>query len=99
MHTGCAMIRAEGIGGVRLRNRDRSPRRARSASRISISPPAADLTCFTFHPDDRVDVEPLKISMDTIFDLEDNLLLFFTGFSRSAERNPEGSEHQNQEQR
>src|SRR4029078_1169442 len=42
------------------------------------------LTCFTFHPDDRVDVEPLKISMDTKFDLEDNLLLFFTGFSRSA---------------
>src|SRR5258708_33501986 len=42
------------------------------------------LTCFTFHPDNRVDVEPLKISMDTKFDLEDNLLLFFTGFSRSA---------------
>src|SRR6266851_3210886 len=42
------------------------------------------LTCFTFHPDDRVDVEPLKISMHTKFDLEDNLLLFFTGFSRSA---------------
>jgi D-glycero-alpha-D-manno-heptose-7-phosphate kinase len=42
------------------------------------------LTCFTFHPNDRVDVEPLKISMDTKFDLEDNLLLFFTGFSRSA---------------
>ena len=56
------------------------------------------LTCFTFHPDDRVDVEPLKISMDTKFDLEDNLLLFFTGFSRSA-GDPEGSEHQNQEQR
>ena len=42
------------------------------------------LTCFTFHPDDSVDVEPLKISMHTKFDLEDNLLLFFTGFSRSA---------------
>src|SRR6266404_579931 len=28
------------------------------------------LTCFTFHPDDRVDVAPLKISMDTRFDLE-----------------------------
>jgi D-glycero-alpha-D-manno-heptose-7-phosphate kinase len=42
------------------------------------------LTCFTFHPDDRVDVEPLRVSMDTKFDLEDNLLLFFTGFSRSA---------------
>jgi D-glycero-alpha-D-manno-heptose-7-phosphate kinase len=42
------------------------------------------LTCFTFHPDNSVDVKPLKVSMDTKFDLEDNLLLFFTGFSRSA---------------
>src|SRR6202158_2967508 len=42
------------------------------------------LTCFTFNPDDTVDVAPLAISMDTKFDLEDNLLLFFTGFSRSA---------------
>jgi D-glycero-alpha-D-manno-heptose-7-phosphate kinase len=42
------------------------------------------LTCFTFHKDDRVTVEPLVVSMDTMFDLEDNLLLFFTGFSRSA---------------
>lgn len=42
------------------------------------------LTCFTFNPDDSVDVAPLNITMDTRFDLEDNLLLFFTGFSRSA---------------
>jgi D-glycero-alpha-D-manno-heptose-7-phosphate kinase len=42
------------------------------------------LTCFTFHKDDRVTVEPLRVSMDTMFDLEDNLLLFFTGFSRSS---------------
>jgi D-glycero-alpha-D-manno-heptose-7-phosphate kinase len=42
------------------------------------------LTCFTFDKDDRVTVEPLLVSMDTMFDLEDNLLLFFTGFSRSA---------------
>jgi D-glycero-alpha-D-manno-heptose-7-phosphate kinase len=42
------------------------------------------LTCFTFHKDDRVSVEPLHVSMNTMFDLEDNLLLFFTGFSRSA---------------
>jgi D-glycero-alpha-D-manno-heptose-7-phosphate kinase len=42
------------------------------------------LTCFTFHKDDSVTVEPLRVSMDTMFDLEDNLLLFFTGFSRSA---------------
>src|SRR5262249_11099613 len=39
---------------------------------------------FTFHKDDRVTAEPLRISMETMFDLEDNLLLFFTGFSRSA---------------
>src|ERR1700674_2896051 len=42
------------------------------------------LTCFTFHKDDRVTVEPLLVSMDTMFDLEENLLLFFTGFSRSS---------------
>jgi len=42
------------------------------------------LTCYTFHQDDKVTCEPLKISMKTMFDLEDNLLLFFTGFSRSA---------------
>jgi D-glycero-alpha-D-manno-heptose-7-phosphate kinase len=42
------------------------------------------ITGMTFHKDDKVTVTPLSISTDTIFDLEDNLLLFFTGFSRSA---------------
>lgn len=42
------------------------------------------VTSFTFHKDDKVTAAPLGISMDTMFDLEDNLLLFFTGFSRSA---------------
>lgn len=42
------------------------------------------VTCFTFHRDDRVSCAPLAIGMDTQFELEDNLLLFFTGFSRSA---------------
>ena len=32
----------------------------------------------------RFNAYPLPISMDTLFDLEDNLLLFFTGFARSA---------------
>jgi D-glycero-alpha-D-manno-heptose-7-phosphate kinase len=41
-------------------------------------------TTFHFHPDDTVEAAPLKISMETLFDLEDNLLLFFTGFARSA---------------
>ena len=42
------------------------------------------ITCFRFLPNDGVEAWPLQISMDTLFDLEDNLLLFFTGFSRSA---------------
>ena len=42
------------------------------------------ITCFTFHQDDKVSATPLVISMETMFDLEDNLLLFFTGVSRSA---------------
>ena len=42
------------------------------------------VTCFAFHTDDSVAATPLAISMDTMFDLEDNLLLFFTGFSRTA---------------
>jgi len=42
------------------------------------------ITCFTFHKDDSVSVEPLGLSREVLFNLEDNLLLFFTGFSRSA---------------
>ena len=42
------------------------------------------ITCLTYHTDDSVSAEPLGVSTDTLFELEDNLLLFFTGFSRSA---------------
>jgi D-glycero-alpha-D-manno-heptose-7-phosphate kinase len=42
------------------------------------------LTCFEFQPDDCVKAWPLKIDDDTLYNLEDNLLLFFTGYSRSA---------------
>jgi D-glycero-alpha-D-manno-heptose-7-phosphate kinase len=42
------------------------------------------ITCFSFNKDDSVEAKPLAISMDTLFDLEDNLLLFFTGYSRTA---------------
>ena len=42
------------------------------------------ITCFHFRKDGTVQAEPLAIDIDTLFDLEDNLLLFFTGFSRSA---------------
>ena len=44
------------------------------------------LTCFHFLPDDRVQASPLKISEETLLELEDNLLLFFTGYSRSASK-------------
>jgi D-glycero-alpha-D-manno-heptose-7-phosphate kinase len=39
---------------------------------------------FTFHQDGTVSSNPLKMSIETIHNLEDNLLLFFTGISRSA---------------
>ncbi|WP_419419398.1 hypothetical protein ACNVED_12900 [Legionella sp. D16C41] len=42
------------------------------------------LTCFNFHKNDKVTATSLNISQDMLFDLEDNLLLFFTGYSRNA---------------
>ena len=42
------------------------------------------ITCFKFLPDGKVEAWPLKLSAETRDNLEDNLLLFFTGYSRSA---------------
>jgi D-glycero-alpha-D-manno-heptose-7-phosphate kinase len=42
------------------------------------------LTCFTFRQDGVVEAEPLKVPISSMFNLEDNLLLFFTGYSRTA---------------
>jgi len=42
------------------------------------------ITCFKFLENGRVEAWPLKLSRETRDDLEDNLLLFFTGYSRSA---------------
>jgi D-glycero-alpha-D-manno-heptose-7-phosphate kinase len=42
------------------------------------------VTSFTFRQDGRVDVHPLAISPETLHNLEDNLTLFFTGYTRSA---------------
>jgi D-glycero-alpha-D-manno-heptose-7-phosphate kinase len=42
------------------------------------------LTCFQFLPDGQVEAWPLRLSSETLYNLEDNLLLFFTGYSRSA---------------
>jgi D-glycero-alpha-D-manno-heptose-7-phosphate kinase len=42
------------------------------------------ITCFNFHKDGRVEAWPAKISEETRYNLEDNLVMFFTGYSRSA---------------
>jgi len=42
------------------------------------------VTCLTFNQDNTVVAQPLALSVEVMNGLEDNLLLFFTGFSRSA---------------
>jgi len=42
------------------------------------------VTQFEFLPDERVEISPLAVSKEVLYELEDNLMLFFTGYSRSA---------------
>jgi len=42
------------------------------------------ITCFEFDRDGSVRAEPLNLPQHTLHELEDHLLMFFTGFSRSA---------------
>ncbi len=42
------------------------------------------ITCFDFLSNHEVKVSPLNIGQEILYTLEDNLLLFFTGYSRSA---------------
>ena len=42
------------------------------------------LICMEFHRDGTVEVRPLRISRDVLHELEDHLLMFFTGYSRRA---------------
>ena len=56
------------------------------------------ITCMNFHKDGYVWVDPLRISDETLYNLEDNLILYFTGFSRSAgnilkEQNDKSKDH------
>jgi D-glycero-alpha-D-manno-heptose-7-phosphate kinase len=41
---------------------------------------------YSFQPDGTVTVTPLAISTDTFHDLEEHLLMFFTGYSRAADQ-------------
>ena len=56
------------------------------------------ITCMNFHRDGYVWVDPLRLTDETLYNLEDNLILYFTGFSRSAgnilkEQNDKSKEH------
>ena len=42
------------------------------------------ITAFDFCPGDKVKVRPVQIPPSALADLEDNLILFFTGYTRSA---------------
>ena len=42
------------------------------------------ITCFEFKKNGKVKAYPLKIEKEVLYGLEDNLLLFFTGYTRSA---------------
>jgi D-glycero-alpha-D-manno-heptose-7-phosphate kinase len=42
------------------------------------------ITYFVFKKNGKIEASPLKISKEVLYDLEDNLLLFFTGYTRAA---------------
>jgi D-glycero-alpha-D-manno-heptose-7-phosphate kinase len=42
------------------------------------------ITVFEFLENERVEIAPLNLKKETLYNLEDNLILFFTGYSRSA---------------
>ncbi len=42
------------------------------------------ITCFEIDKQGYVNAYPAQLSKQTIFSLEDNLIMFFTGYSRSA---------------
>ncbi len=44
------------------------------------------ICAYTFHPDGKVDVEPLELDVSVLRRLRDQLLLFYTGEARSASR-------------
>ena len=55
------------------------------------------ITCFEFKKNGWVNAYPLKIDKETLYDLEDNLLLFFTGYSRSASSILKEQNHKSQD--
>ncbi|MGP8058360.1 MAG: galactokinase [Acidimicrobiales bacterium] len=54
------------------------------------------LTAFDFEPGGSVRVNPLMVSTETLHDLEEHLMLFFTGYSRDADRVLEEQRHRSE---
>jgi D-glycero-alpha-D-manno-heptose-7-phosphate kinase len=44
------------------------------------------LTQYRFHTNGEVEVTPMNVSAETMYNLEENLILFFTGYTRSASK-------------
>ena len=44
------------------------------------------LTSFHFMPSGKVEILPVEVEEETLFNLQDNLLMFFTGYTRSASK-------------
>ena len=42
------------------------------------------VTAFRFNPDESVEAEPVRADPETLANLQDNLVMFFTGYTRSA---------------
>jgi D-glycero-alpha-D-manno-heptose-7-phosphate kinase len=42
------------------------------------------ITVFEYMPDGKVEISPVRLSNETLYNLEDNLVLYFTGYSRAA---------------
>jgi D-glycero-alpha-D-manno-heptose-7-phosphate kinase len=42
------------------------------------------ITVFEYMPDGKVEISPARLSNETLYNLEDNLVLYFTGYSRAA---------------
>jgi D-glycero-alpha-D-manno-heptose-7-phosphate kinase len=57
------------------------------------------VTCFEFEQDDKVQVKPLNVAAETLANLEDSLLLFFTGTARSASEILQHQDTQSKEDR
>ena len=73
-----------GAGRARLHDRDRSSAASRSASRISTSPPSEEYATSASGPGEAVVAEELRLTPAGRRALQQQVMLFYTGVTRSA---------------